>query len=325
MLTPDYRVTITSVVRLVIFVQGLFMLTMSKDPTFNIGFIVSTIEINLALITASAPALRPFIRPRRRGGWVPNSFYGKSPPAGGAGTDPEMGYSYNTRTSTGASSRGGAKLNRGGSRGGRRGGRGRAGSRRPINLRDIRIRTTATEQSERALRSQSPRESEEETMTANGIMRVSDVQREIDAVVKDMAVGPGSYGSTLQRNNTIANTNTTATSNKSDNTKNIGTAITGGTTTRNLTSAPGRVMSPSPLADAVWFDPDGGPNEFGRMRFPAERFYSESVYPDLEYRGERDYNEERFSKYGERRFGVITPKMTTPTRRGGWSEAGRPF
>ena len=294
---------------------------MLKDPTFNIGFIVSTIEINLALITASAPAIRPFIRPRRRGGWVPNSFYGGKPPpsSSAAAADPEMGYSY-TRSSTGTSSRGGAKLNRGGSRGGRRGGRGRAGSRRPINLRDIRLRT-----SDRALRSQSPRESEEETMTANGIMRVSDVQREIDAVVKDMAVGPGSYGSNFASNTSNNKNAITASTTTKPSTNNIGTAVTTTGNSRNLTSAPARVTSPSPLADAIWYDPDDGPEQFGRMKFPAERFYSESVYPDLEYRGERDYNEERFSKYGERRFGVITPKMTTPTRRGGWSEAGRPF
>ena len=42
-------------------------------------------------------------------------------------------------------------------------------------------------------------------------------------------------------------------------------------------------------------------------------------YPDAEYETERDLNEERMSRYGDRRFGVVTPKTT------GWGSSGRPF
>lgn len=168
-------------------------------------------------------------------------------------------------TSAGASSRGG-KNSRGGSiRGGRRGGKRSRGGKRPVALRDIRLMPK-----EHELRSQSPRSSEEETMTSNGIMRVSDVQREIDGLAKDLGVGGAP-----QR---------------------------------------GRYPSSEVTSDDI----------ADLRRFPAARYYSESVYPDMEYRGERDYNEERFSRYGERRFGVVTPKTpkAPPPR---WGESGQPF
>ncbi|KAH8894864.1 hypothetical protein GQ53DRAFT_715529, partial [Thozetella sp. PMI_491] len=66
-----FLVTITSIVRLAILVQGLFGLLKLSDPTFNIGFVTSGIEVNLAIITASAPALRPLFRAKDRGGWFP--------------------------------------------------------------------------------------------------------------------------------------------------------------------------------------------------------------------------------------------------------------
>ncbi|KAL2262689.1 hypothetical protein VTK26DRAFT_442 [Humicola hyalothermophila] len=71
---------------------------------------------------------------------------------------------------------------------------------------------------------------------------------------------------------------------------------------------------------------------------PPERFYSGSIYPDQEGFGgygsdedDDDYGVEVSvsrdgygSGYGERRFGVVTPKGTTPTRRA-WEGSGRPF
>ena len=41
----------------------------NADPTYNIGFVTSAIETNLALITASAPALMPLLK-----AWFPNVF-----------------------------------------------------------------------------------------------------------------------------------------------------------------------------------------------------------------------------------------------------------
>ena len=45
------------------------MLKTSLNPDANIGFVTSAIETNLALITASAPALRPLLRT-----WFPKIF-----------------------------------------------------------------------------------------------------------------------------------------------------------------------------------------------------------------------------------------------------------
>lgn len=50
-------------------VQGLFGLPGSPDPDGNVGFATSAIETNLAIITASAPALRPLLRT-----WFPRLF-----------------------------------------------------------------------------------------------------------------------------------------------------------------------------------------------------------------------------------------------------------
>ncbi|KAK7753459.1 hypothetical protein SLS62_004534 [Diatrype stigma] len=57
-----FLVTITSAIRMVLLVQGLFAPQRSLDPDGNVGFATSAIETNLALVTASAPALRPLLR-----------------------------------------------------------------------------------------------------------------------------------------------------------------------------------------------------------------------------------------------------------------------
>ncbi|KAI1337819.1 hypothetical protein F5Y15DRAFT_145016 [Xylariaceae sp. FL0016] len=64
-----FLVTITSIVRMVLLIQGLFMLPTATSPDANIGFVTSAIETNLVLITASAPALRPLLR-----AWFPKLF-----------------------------------------------------------------------------------------------------------------------------------------------------------------------------------------------------------------------------------------------------------
>lgn len=56
--------------------MGLYNLVPAPDPTYNIGFVTSAIETNLALITASAPAMMPLLR-----SWFPSLFGG----AGGMG------------------------------------------------------------------------------------------------------------------------------------------------------------------------------------------------------------------------------------------------
>ncbi|KAK3357093.1 hypothetical protein B0T25DRAFT_146694 [Lasiosphaeria hispida] len=279
-----FLVTITSIIRLVLLLQGLFGLTLFSDPMSNIGFVSSAIETNLALITASAPALRPIFRSRDRGGWFPRTSVAPSRMADVESGEKPVGWGNTPADSIGAGV--GGKLGRGGSRGGRRGSNRSARGLRPARggklKPSIRVRKDVAE-----LRSQSPRSSEEETMTNNGIMRVSDIQREIDGIVKEIAVtGSGTY---VPRPSTAG-------------------------TNRPLTR-------PSPT------DSFSRPLTSGGGRRYPERYYSESVYPDLDYddRDPRDYNEDRISRYGDKRFGVVTPKGTTPTSRGWTQEGGRPF
>ena len=62
------RVTITGIIRLALLIRGLYF-DPGPDPTYNIGFVISTIETNLAIITASVPALKPLFRR-----WFPSVF-----------------------------------------------------------------------------------------------------------------------------------------------------------------------------------------------------------------------------------------------------------
>ena len=61
-------VTITSIARLVLLVDFLYLYPTAPDQNFSVGFLSSAIEVNLAIITASAPALRPLFR-----NWFPGS------------------------------------------------------------------------------------------------------------------------------------------------------------------------------------------------------------------------------------------------------------
>lgn len=69
---PSDSVTAVSVVRLYYLQQHL----VDKDPdaNFSLGFCVSAIECNLAIITASAPALWPLLR-----SWMPGVFNSLGP------------------------------------------------------------------------------------------------------------------------------------------------------------------------------------------------------------------------------------------------------
>ena len=360
--------TIASIARLVIFVQGLFNLAPDSDPSANIGFVVSAIETNLALITASAPALRPIFRSRDRGGWIGRSSVAPSK----MGPDLEagqktLGWPTDSNAQADTTSGVARKFGRGGSRSGRRGGRGRGGTKKY----DIRIRRPNTELAE--LRSQSPRSSEEETMTPNGIMRVSDIQREIDGIVKEIAVsGSGTYtgleripyqasrggdkaatraGSKVARSNSSSNK---ATTNAEPYVAYLGrNNTTGGnyTSKQNHSSFYSSTTAALGIRESGIIKRDSNINNFrntgfeffngngaannargediysGARRNNPQRYYSESVYPDAEYVNthSRDYSEERISRYGEKRFGVVTPKATKPPARPWENDAGLPF
>ncbi|KAI0017342.1 hypothetical protein F4780DRAFT_796506 [Xylariomycetidae sp. FL0641] len=133
-------VTITSIIRMVLLVSGLFMLSTNMDPDGNIGFVTSAIETNLVLITASAPALRPLLR-----AWFPSLF----------------------RTSgNGDDVKGGATA-----------------GHRPQGTTTTNTNATRLTRmkSQTKLRSESPRPSQEEAMTLNGIVRRSDVYIHYDS------------------------------------------------------------------------------------------------------------------------------------------------
>ncbi|CAK7203914.1 hypothetical protein SEUCBS139899_006664 [Sporothrix eucalyptigena] len=282
-------VTITSIARMVIFIQGLFGLAKSNDPTFNIGFITSDIETNLALITASIPALRPFLRARDRGGWLPR--FGRTTTRGDATTvannnSAEMttraAATYMSRASTMTANTviktavAVPLPKKSNSR------RGRDGTGKLLRI--------GTSDRRQPLRSQSPRSSEEEAMTSNGIMRVSDIQREIDGLARELTAVSGTYtGSFLDTDPADARS------------RGYGQQVPLSQPPRS-SSAPG----------------------MGRRRF-ADRYYNEGADPDIEYGAERDFNEERLSRYGERRFGVVTPKGVPPQWPGDHDKDGRPF
>jgi hypothetical protein len=208
------------------------------------------------------------------------------------------------------------------------------------------------------LRSRSPRRSEEQVMTIDGPLRISDVQREVDGMVKELAVsGAGTYTGINNNNRPRSPRRGGATGLSTRGTKSatMGRSLNESSTRKDEAVSTMRPTTPKasqPSAksninnfrdtgfdffDNLRADPSITVNtntedylaSTGRSRYP-ERYYSESVYPDAEFQKEsgemRDYNSERMSKYGDRRFGVVTPKGTTPTNATtGWAQSGRPF
>lgn len=331
----------------------------TRDTT-NIGFVTSAIETNLALITASAPALRPFFRSRARGGWFPRTLVGGQSRA--VDDDPEMGinpmnqklqkpidWDNNTSSSRPGTSSGGGEKG-GGTRGGR-GGKSRGGGvRRGVSSRSTRStrsgrgggkikpsmisRVKTDNMGAAELRSQSPRSSEEETMTNSGIMRLSDIQREIDGLAKEIQIGSGLSNSSrpyTRRTDSFAGPRPVTAGSMSSNHKNNNNS-----STTNGNNRPGT----SGGTESQYIATGAGAGTGSTIRRYPERYYSESVYPDPDpenydddRRDDRDYNDERLSRYGDRRFGVVTPRGTTPTNATftlsttrSWKEGGgRPF
>jgi hypothetical protein len=327
-LTHLLRVTITSIVRLVLLVQGLYNIRIFPNmASNNVGFVISAIETNLALITASAPALRPIFRSRDRGGWFARSVMATTRGApDNTRSDPDVemgqkpiGWDKETETSPAISgnTRGGGKL--GSRRGGKKPGSSstRRRGRSPLRARGSgRIKPTIirikTDRDLAELRS-SPRSSEEQAMTNNGLVRVSDIQREIDGIVKDIAVaGAGSYTGGTKTNN-----------------------ITGNNNNSNMrpTTPKTPVARPRPSIETITIGatmvtplpPRPSTSGSGVRRVAPERYYSEIIYPEQGLgRDWEDGDDDRVSKYLDRRFGVVTPRGTTPTSKG-WEGSGRPF
>lgn len=172
------RVLVISIVRLVKLVQLFYVPGSIPDPFHDIGAILNVVEINIAIISASGPALRGLLRR-----WLPTWFGGSS--GGKYGR-------YGT-----ASSRRGTKYGRGTGYGrgttrshvynnedytadglGHTHTGGRGGSGGGIALKNMHHRPSHGGHTE--IRSISPSGSEEEIMTYNGIMRTTDVQVHYD-------------------------------------------------------------------------------------------------------------------------------------------------
>ncbi|EJT81072.1 hypothetical protein GGTG_01059 [Gaeumannomyces tritici R3-111a-1] len=231
-----FLVTITSVARLVILVRGLFGLS-AAGRTGDIGFVTSAIETNLALVTASAPALRPLLRGRGRGrgGWLPMA---------GRAADVEMGQ---PTTAT-------------------QGGRGGRGVGRPVVVVVREPQGSRGEKEQQTMTSNSNSNSNSNASGGGGdsTMRVSDVQREIDRLVKEMELARAALGSS-------------------------GGAGRG-------TGGPGA----APMM--------GGAVGEQRRQQQTKR-----------QQPRRNYAEERMSRYGDRRFGLVhaSPAMPGPDKASG--------
>ena len=118
------------------------------DPYHDIGVMLNVVEVNVAIISASGPALRPLFR-----SWMPSLFAGSSGRylSGKKSEYPEYGNSHFAGTSRHTSIAGGG-----------------------IALKAMGRGTNRAQHTE--CRSVSPSGSEEEIMTYNGILRTTQVQ-----------------------------------------------------------------------------------------------------------------------------------------------------
>ncbi|KAK7430393.1 hypothetical protein QQZ08_003141 [Neonectria magnoliae] len=139
-------VTVMSILRLAWIVETSYYVDPTSpdyDPTYDIRFTYSAVETNLAIITASAPALRPlFLK------WFPR-FFSALQSSGAKYSKDQYG-----RSTTAKRSRSGTNIRSNHHNG-------------PFPLKDIKGRSE--------IRSHSPTNSEEEIMTYNGILKTSEV------------------------------------------------------------------------------------------------------------------------------------------------------
>ncbi|KAK1990362.1 CFEM domain-containing protein [Colletotrichum falcatum] len=148
-------VTVVSILRLLWLIEISYHLN-TQDPTYDIRFTYSAVETNLAIITASAPALRGLFRR-----WFPNFFASlKSSSKGvyGYGRSAERTRKSRlggTTTTTTTTTTGGSTVSE------------------AFKLKSMKGRSE--------IRSHSPTTSEEEIMTFDGIMRTT----EVDVVYAD--------------------------------------------------------------------------------------------------------------------------------------------
>ncbi|PVH78373.1 hypothetical protein DL98DRAFT_397420, partial [Cadophora sp. DSE1049] len=129
----------------------------AKDFNYDIRFTYSAVETNLAIITASGPALRPLLK-----AWFPNVFGSLTSGAsrGPYGSKSKMGASRDAMKSHINTSKGNTLTSKN-------------GSKSPFGNSSFAMKDLKRGTSE--IRSQSPSGSEEEIMTYNGIVRTTEV------------------------------------------------------------------------------------------------------------------------------------------------------
>jgi hypothetical protein len=169
---PSISVTIIGIVRLQGVIRLFYVKQTAKDPYYDITVTLSVVEANVAIVSASAPALRPLFR-----SLLPGLFGGSSARYG-----PNGKYNYpNSNSPYIFSGAGGSVAAAGTSH--------HTGSRRDgnesslvsngnphNNIRLKNLRGAGGKGGHTECRSISPSGSEEEIMTYNGIMRTTDVQ-----------------------------------------------------------------------------------------------------------------------------------------------------
>lgn len=165
-----FSVTIVSILRMHALVAR-FYLPPPKDPNYDIRFIYSAVETNIAILAASAPALRGlFVK------WFPKLF--SSLTSGGRATYGEDGTGKRSRSGTNG-----------------------LGSQHHVSSRHTETFQMKNMKNRSEIRSHSPTASEEEIMTYNGIIRTrevdvmySDGSSENHTMDKDNFGGPQSHG-----------------------------------------------------------------------------------------------------------------------------------
>ncbi|KAH6631230.1 hypothetical protein F5144DRAFT_212798, partial [Chaetomium tenue] len=166
-------VTIIGIVRLQGVIRLFYVKQTLKDPYYDITVTLSVVEANVAIVSASAPALRPLFR-----SLLPSLFGGSSARYGAHNkyNYPNSNSPYVFSGAGGSVAAAGTSHNHTGSRRDANESSLVSGGNPHSNIRLKNLRSPGGKGGHTECRSISPSGSEEEIMTYNGIMRTTDVQ-----------------------------------------------------------------------------------------------------------------------------------------------------